>query len=53
LDARDVTLWDWISFTRNRVRELAENRRHPRVPFLQDFDTEAPIATSAKPAKVL
>lgn len=43
LEGQGVTLWDWISFTRKRVRELTEDRQHPQVPFLQDFDTDSPI----------
>jgi uncharacterized caspase-like protein len=39
-----VTLWDLATYVRRRVKELSEGAQNPQVPFLQDFDTDAPIA---------
>jgi uncharacterized caspase-like protein len=42
-----VTMLDFLSYVSRRVKALSGNRQHPQVPFLQDFDTDAPLA--AKP----
>jgi uncharacterized caspase-like protein len=38
-----VTLWDFVSNVRSRVKELTQGTQNPQVPFLQDFDTDAAI----------
>jgi hypothetical protein len=43
---KNLTLWDFASYVRRRVKELTADQQHPQVPFLQDFDTDAPIVTS-------
>jgi WD40 repeat protein len=43
LQERSVTLWDFASYVRRRVKELTHGTQNPQVPFLQDFDTDAAI----------
>jgi uncharacterized caspase-like protein len=40
---KSVTLWDFASYVRRRVKQLTEGTQNPQVPFLQDFDTDAAI----------
>jgi uncharacterized caspase-like protein len=42
-----VSLWDFVSDVRTRVRELSRDSQHPQVPFLQDFDADAPVVTTS------
>lgn len=40
---KGISLLDFEVYVRRRVRQLTEDTQHPQVPFLQDFDTDAPI----------
>lgn len=44
-DDRAVSVWDFANYVKKRVATLTEDRQHPQVPFLSDFDTDAAIAT--------
>lgn len=44
---KSVTLWDFVTYVRHRVKELTQGAQNPQVPFLQDFDTDAPLIGSA------
>ncbi len=41
---KSVTLWDFASFVRRRVKQLTSDAQHPQIPFLLDFDIDAAIA---------
>ena len=41
---KSVTLWDFASYVRRRVKELTNGTQNPHIPFLQDFDIDAAIA---------
>lgn len=41
-----VTIWDFAHYVRRRVKELTGGEQNP-VPFLQDFDLDAPISGRA------
>ena len=40
---KSISLFDFESYVRRRVKALTEDQQHPQVPFLQDFDTDAAI----------
>jgi len=40
---QSVTTLDLLSYVARRVKNLTGDTQHPQVPFLQDFDTDAPI----------
>lgn len=41
---KDVPLRKFIDYVQDRVEQLTETLQHAQVPFLQDFDTDSPIA---------
>ncbi len=44
-DEKSVTTIDFIAYVSRRVKALTANEQHPQVPFLQDFESDAPIMT--------
>lgn len=40
---KQVTTLNFLAYVSQRVKALTENRQHPQVPYLQDFDTDAAL----------
>lgn len=43
---KNVTLWDFASYVRRRVKELTEGAQNPQIPFWQDFDIDDAVAST-------